>query len=701
MTVYLLLPLVLAVFCLILLVALVVSGLRHVARKPFAFFLGATGLWGLFIFFMRAAPSLERAFLWEKLVFFAILSAALFFYRFTISFTGNKGARRTYYAILLLYIVSMALVPTGLVITGMQQMWYGKAPILGPLFPFYVLAVYLPIIFALRELVRFRNRTRVLNEKVRATYIAAGIIVMFIGGTTDYLPAVGLNIYPMGIIGNIIFCLMATVAMLRYGLLEFRVVLRRGAAVALVSIAIFGIVGLIVFALYTVFPNMGAAALLAIFAIAVLALLPASQPVISRMQKLIDRWFYGSSYEYLRSLENFFKETKDIVDLNQLSASFVDMVARATQASNVYLLLPDLKTGDLVTRASCKQEESGNISFSGRSVITQAMQFQSEVIDVYDIDSVPALHSVSKHDLEILQKNNIELMVPLKTKERLAGILLLASRSSGKPYSTEDRRLLETASYNAAVTIENARLYEELKQQLVITSKMASLGELASYVAHEVNNGLQGVINYGTLLRQDLSANDQMRQDLIAIEAEALRARNIVETLLGIVRRERVEKGVFDINDLLRSVVTLGKLRAKAANVTITEKYLSKPLLISGSPDQLRQVFLNLFANATDAMPNGGEIKVETMEQEKQVIITVEDSGIGIPADVIDKIWDPLFTTKSNGTGLGLKVSLSIVREHGGTITVASEVNKGTKFTISLPEYEQTNVKQGKEHVNA
>ena len=103
----------------------------------------------------------------------------------------------------------------------------------------------------------------------------------------------------------------------------------------------------------------------------------------------------------------------------------------------------------------------------------------------------------------------------------------------------------------------------------------------------------------------------------------------------------------------------------------------------------MRQVFLNLFGNATDAIPDGGNIEVKTTTQNKQVVITVADTGIGIPSTVIDKIFDPLVSTKSNGTGLGLTVSLSIIRDHGGTISVDSVENKGTKFTVALPEVEQ------------
>ena len=686
MDAYLIIPLIEAAFCLILLVVFIATGLRHVARRPFAFFLTCMGFWGVFIFLMRSSSTLSEAFLWEKFVFFAILSAAIFLYKFTISFTGTKESKKILYPLYFFYVLFMALIPTGLVVSGMQMMWYGKAPIIGPLFFPYVLVVYTPIVLGLTTLLKHYRRTRILDERIRASYVAAGIIIMFIGGTTDYFPPLGIHIYPLGIVGNIIFCLLATVAMLRYGLLEFPVVLRRGATISLMGLFGVGVVALITFVINTMFGSIEPYVILLISAIMLLAFAPVAQPVASKVQQIVDRWSYGSRYQHLRALESFSREAKDIVDLEGLASSLLTMIAHGTQSNSVYLLLPSPETGRFVTYSHYGQNGEEEISFSTNSLITQAMKYQNGLIDSYDIDVIPSLRAISSDDRQALVKNQIELLVPMKAKERLTGMLLLSSKTSGKPYSTDDRRLLEAVSNQAAVAIENARLYEELKQQLISSSKLASLGELAAYVAHEVNNGLQSVINYGTLLQQDMKDDDTRREDIRIIEAEALRARNIVETLLGFARSETVEKGAVDINDLLRSVVTLNQLRARTEGITITENYSGEPLYVEGSPEQIRQVFLNLFSNATEAMTQGGKIEVETTARNKEVVIAIADTGRGIPSNILDKIFDPLFTTKSNGNGLGLTVSLSIIRDHRGTINVDSVENKGTKLTVTLPQ---------------
>jgi len=687
MSIYVLIPIVETTFCVGLLVLLIVNGLRHIARKPFSLFLIFMGLWGFFIFMMRSASSLEDAFFWEKWVFFAILSAALFFYRFTLSFTSTKESKRILYPVYLFYVASMALVPTGLVVSGMQMMWYGKAPVIGPLFFLYVLTAYAPIVLGLRVLIRHYRQSKSLNERVRDSYIIAGIIATLIGATTDFLPSLGISMYPLGIIGSILFCVLATIAMLRYGLLEIKVVLRRGAAYSLISILMLVIFAVVIFLTSSFFqevrrPIVWIIAIVIVFAVAVVF-----HPVQIRVQRVVDRWFFRDRYDHLKALERFTKDTKDIMELKELSLSLLSMIAQGMQSRSVYLLLPSPQSGDFVNYAQYGQTSAGSLCFPANSLLTQAMKFQDSLVDVNDIDIIPSLRDISDSDREILATNQLELLIPLKTKERLTGILVLGSKVSGETYSTEDRQLLSTVSNQAAISIENARLYEELKQLLMKSSKLASLGELAANVAHEVNNSLQSVINFGTILSQDMSDAD-LKKDCKIIETEALRARNIVEMLLGMVRKERTEKEAADINDLLRSVVNLARLRTKSGNITIIENYSRQTPLVFGSAEQLRQVFLNILTNAIDAIPNEGKIVVQTAIKSKHVVVTIADTGIGIPSHLIGRLFEPLFTTKENGTGLGLTVSLSIVRDHGGTIDVDSVENQGTKFTVTLPRLE-------------
>jgi putative nucleotidyltransferase with HDIG domain len=422
-------------------------------------------LWGFFIFMMRSSSTLSDALFWEYFVFGTILSAAMFFYRFTMALTGTKGERHTLYPLYISCVLFLALIPTGLIVKGLQMMWYGKAPVIGPLFFPYVLTVYTPIVLGLRALLQHRKQTRINNERIRDQYVIVGIIAMFIGGTTDYLPSLGITMYPLGIIGNILFCALATVAMLKYNLLEARVVLRKGTAYSLVSMMILGVFGSLLFGLSNMFRELMSPISLTITIVAVFVTAAVFQPVLSRIQRMVDRWFFHERYDHIQALKRFASDRKGELDLQQLSSSLAATVANAMGSRGVYLLLPTSATGNFKVCAHCGQKHTGHLLFAASNPLVVTMKYQSGLIDSDDIDIIPSLNGLAESDRQILMENNIELLVPLKNDGRLVGMLLLGKKTSGVPYSNEDRELLKTVSASVAISMDNASQYESMKRE--------------------------------------------------------------------------------------------------------------------------------------------------------------------------------------------------------------------------------------------
>ncbi len=465
MNTYLLIPLIELVFCVALLVVLIFNGRRHIARRPFALFLFFMALWGFFIFMMRSSSNMSDALFWEKFVLGSILSAAIFFYRFTIALTGMRPKRQVLYPLYISYLAVLGLIPTGLVVNGMQMMWYGKAPVIGPLFFPYALCAYIPILLSAGMLIKHCRKSRIIDDRIRDQYIIAGIAALFVGATTDYLPALGINMYPLGIIGNILFCLVATIAMLRYDLMEMKVVLRKGATYSLTSLLIFGIFGSLIFLLSHFFHDLMSPVSLTITIVAVFIAASIFQPVLSRLQHTVDRWFFRERYDHIQTLRRFTQETKGDLDLEQLASSLVTAVANGMQSHGVYLLLPSPATGNYSTYSYCGQKSQGRLFFSANSPLVATMKQQDNAVDNNDIDIIPSLISLTESDRQTLGKNNIELLVALKNDGNLAGMLLLSNKVSHEPYSNEERRLLQMVSADVAVNIENANLYEGIKRK--------------------------------------------------------------------------------------------------------------------------------------------------------------------------------------------------------------------------------------------
>jgi putative nucleotidyltransferase with HDIG domain len=462
---YLLLPVVAMIFCLGLLVVLMVSGKRHIARRPFAFFLVFMFFWAFFIFMMRHASNMTAALLWEKLVFVAILTASVFFYWFTVAFTGMRPKKYFLYPLLATYVIVLSLIPTGLVVRDMQMMWYGKAPVIGPIFPLYVLCAYVPLVRSAILLVRHSRDTRIIDEKIRDQYVIAGIIAMFTGATTDYLPVVGVSMYPLGIIGNILFCVIATTAMLRHNLLEMKVVLRKGVTLSLTSLLIFGGFGSLIYLLSYLLRDFMSPIAITITMVAVFCAALIFQPVFSRLQDTVDRWFFRERFGHIQTLRQFTRQTKGDLDLEQLSLSLVNTVANGMQSRGVYLLLPSPTTGHYTTYAFSGQKSRGKLYFTASSPLVATMKQQDRAIDNLELDVIPSLVSLAAGDRQLLENNKIELLVPLRNNEHLAGMLILSSKITHAPYTNEERRLLHVVCVDVAASIDNANLYENIKQK--------------------------------------------------------------------------------------------------------------------------------------------------------------------------------------------------------------------------------------------
>ena len=228
---------------------------------------------------------------------------------------------------------------------------------------------------------------------------------------------------------------------------------------------------------------------------------------------------------------------------------------------------------------------------------------------------------------------------------------------------------------------------QRMQQQMVQASKMAAVGELAAAVAHEVNNPLTGILGFSELLLAGLDAGDPKRADMAVIHSEAVRARGIVRALLEFARPRPPQRVQAEPNAMVRSAVDLVRFRAQERRVTIVEDYGSVPSL-EIDPDAMKQVLLNLFSNAFEAMPAGGELRVATLRSGDRIGLRVADNGIGMEPSTRNRIFTPFFTTRAGtegGTGLGLSVGLRIVEGHGGSIEVDSEAGSGSTFTIWLP----------------
>ena len=237
------------------------------------------------------------------------------------------------------------------------------------------------------------------------------------------------------------------------------------------------------------------------------------------------------------------------------------------------------------------------------------------------------------------------------------------------------------------VVMEDISSRVQLEEQLQISEKMASLGLLAAGVAHEVNTPLTGISSYTQMLLEGAAPDDPKTKVLEKIERQTFRAARIVNGLLNLARPAQVDSGPVDLHAVVSDVLSLLEHQLRNGSIQVRKELAPVSPIVLGVEYKLQQVFLNLFLNARDAMPKGGWLTIATRAGSGQATVEVADTGSGIPADHLSRIYDPFFTTKEigKGTGLGLSITYGIVQEHGGTITCDSSVGQGTRFSLELP----------------
>ncbi|MDI6775712.1 MAG: PAS domain S-box protein [Syntrophales bacterium] len=237
---------------------------------------------------------------------------------------------------------------------------------------------------------------------------------------------------------------------------------------------------------------------------------------------------------------------------------------------------------------------------------------------------------------------------------------------------------------------ERLRIERELQktqQALLQSEKLAAMGRLTSQVAHELNNPIYGIMNTLELLKTEIPPQSKRRRILELSLSETQRLSEMLRNMLSFSKPEEEKRTPIRINELIEEILSVMEKQMRESNIKV-ETYLdSKIPEVMASTNQMRQVMLNIIKNAMEAMPKGGTLTVRTAREKKNVLIHIQDTGIGIPEEIRDKIFEAFFTTKQKvkGVGLGLSVCYGIIKGHGGEIRVDGEEGKGTTFTIGLP----------------
>jgi len=289
------------------------------------------------------------------------------------------------------------------------------------------------------------------------------------------------------------------------------------------------------------------------------------------------------------------------------------------------------------------------------------------------------------------------LLAPMSVRGQGVGVIGAFRQTKGQ-FDRQDLTLLDSMASTVAMAIQNARLYAESKAfanelaasqaQLVQSAKLAATGQLAASIAHEINNPLQAVQSCVYLIADGAPQDDPNFKYVNIARQELERIARIVGRMLDFHHPGTETRRAIDVNDLIENVLALVHKRLQHSNIVVQADLAPDLPKVQAVSDHIKQVLLNLFLNAIEAMPQGGLLCVRTSSRhpaDKWLIISIQDDGVGMGAEDLAHLFEPFYTSKPSGTGLGLSISYDIVAQHGGEILVDSEPGHGSTFTIRLP----------------
>lgn len=288
---------------------------------------------------------------------------------------------------------------------------------------------------------------------------------------------------------------------------------------------------------------------------------------------------------------------------------------------------------------------------------------------------------------EKVAQGNLSYRVKIKSGDEIGQLADSFNQMIVELQKATDRYLALTRTLEDKVRGKTKDL-KEAQDQLIQSEKLTSLGKLAAGIAHEINNPLTSILINSHLISEKLKEDNRFKENLDLVIDETTRCSEIVKGLLEFSRQTPPEKNPAGVNEVIEKTLLLLRSQLIVHNVEVNKDLNRNLPRIMIDINKIEQVFTNIILNALEAMPDGGELLISSqiVLDNQFVEIIFQDNGCGIPKENISKIFDPFFTTKgTTGTGLGLSVSYGIVQQHGGTITVQSEVGKGTIITIQLP----------------
>ena len=680
---------------------------QKLANQLFTLLVGSMAVWNVGIIIMSNAHSQLIALLGAKITLMGIFIFPVFFLHFTFVFPRkNRSKISPLTHPLLFYIPPVAILT---IILLKMQIKMGRIHALNNIFYlglhdqttgfyiayFVIMGMFLLfIIYGIVNLAISLKNTEIARERLQIRYLIFGIIFMAVSGgiidLVNYFFRLGFPLLFITGLYTIFISIFFGIAIVKYRLLDIEIIIKRSLLFSTLSVLVLTIYILIVKHLSDLLGATTHKQSIVVESLFVLAIVILLMPIKRYIERLIDHFVFPGRTKIQKRMLAFTKTLAHHIKLDELSSQIIDFVEEIFKLKKIAIFLWD-ETEECYM-PQCERNIEAELVLHPAD-INRWLAGYDDAIQVENIDE----NVQAKTDLDALRKSGIFLLVPIRIKDELLGCLALGKRRTATKWEMQDMEFLNTLANQAAIAISRILIYEKEQQserQLLRTEKLVAMGTLSAGMAHEIKNPLHIISGSAETLMNEALNNDEQKEILQFIVEETDRLNGIVNNFLDFARPKKPEIQKCDVVSLVDETLQMVSEQAKTLNITIKKHYAKGLAPLYFDPEQLKQVLINIELNALEAMSKTEKrmltVKVSAIRN-KQISISIKDTGIGIQKTIQSNMFDPFFTTKKNGTGLGLSISHQIMESMGGTIFFVSSFGKGTTFTLKLPIQERLN----------
>jgi signal transduction histidine kinase len=673
-------------------------------NRLFTYFVAGMAVWNFGVFMLRRSPDEATAVFWEIVIHTGVIALPAFYYHFVLIFLESTTRhRRSLFVAYTLALVFSVINLSGstLFMHGVKSTYWGWAPATGILYtPFFVYFNFF-LIYGLSHLIRVYKDVDSSFRRNRATLILLGTLVSLVGGVIDFarfilarfIPAADL-VYPMGIPANMVFALMLGTSIVRYRLFDVNVAVKKSA----VYLLVWGVLTSVLVAAesYADWDNVNPLWVILPLGFVMTMLV---SPVGQRLEESIERVMFSRRRGCYETLLDLSKRMGAILDFGRLMETLVHGLVRGVPLTHCVLMIYDAqRSAFAVYREDASVGERGAVApIRIDSRIVQWLNQTGRVLVKEEAKLNPEIAAYFEAAENELEAINAALIVPLKIEGKLTGILLVGEKLSGDIFDDQELEVLAVLANQVAISLENARLYEELSEtnaELMQASRLKS--QFLASMSHELRTPLNSIIGFSKVLLNRFDGELTERQETY-IRSVHNSGAHLLQLINGILDFSRIEAGKLemiseevDLHELIDECIESSMPLARGKQMKVEKNVPLELPPLSGDRTKIKQILLNLLSNAIK-FTGQGRVLVSVVPEPDVIRVSVADTGIGIREDDLARLFEPFqqldnpVVRSAGGTGLGLAISKKFVELHGGRIWAESRENQGSTFHFTIP----------------